>query len=188
LPHFPMIVHECVRSRCYRHLSQSQVGPVDLHAHEGNSRLHGDHMSSLLLGMTSEGWCIPVQNVEPCTGSTSAFRRLEAPTCTRCLGCAVVMGVSSYPLPHLHPTRFDVFSRHQHKRHSSSARTSASTMRHSHSHLLELRLMTASIKAEVVPRCSRFTVNSTIKLVRSSLPMDNHPSTPSCTSSIRTRH
>ena len=56
------------------------------------------------------------------------------------------------------------------------------------SHLSELRLTTVSIEVEVGPWCSKFTVNSTTKLVHSSLPTDNHPSMPSCTSSTLARH
>src|ERR1700679_1099831 len=45
-------------------------------------------MLSLPLDTTWEEWSTNAQNVEPCTGSASESRRVEAPTCTRYLECA----------------------------------------------------------------------------------------------------
>ena len=54
-------------------------------------QLAGDGMQILLQDTISEKWSTLAQSAEPCTGSMSAFRKLEAPTYTLCLGCVVVM-------------------------------------------------------------------------------------------------
>ena len=53
-------------------------------------RLAGDGMQILLQDTILEKWSMLAQCAEPCTGATSAFRKLEAPTYTLCLGCVVV--------------------------------------------------------------------------------------------------
>jgi len=65
-------------------------------------------------------------------------------------------------------------SQHRPQRHGISVTTSASTMPHSPSHLLELGLTTVSIEPEVGPQCSRSMVNSSTRPVPFSLPTENH--------------